>query len=117
MLRIVRIVEGEEAIGQLRLVGAAATLSDDFDHRVRARRMVAPMGRLVAHVDELQVLTQRDLVAERGSQEVGVCMAPDISEQGLMIDAAACLEVQRDQGSGLIGVLQQYPMRTDRSSW
>jgi hypothetical protein len=46
--------------------------------------------RPVAHVDAMQVPPQRDLVAPRGRQQVGVGVAADITEERLMVDRAPC---------------------------
>ena len=45
--------------------------------------------RLVADVDALKVPAQRDLVAERRRQQVGVGIAADVAKQRLVIDVAA----------------------------
>ena len=50
--------------------------------------------RMAAHVDQRQILAKRDLVAERRRQQMGVGIAPDVAEQGLMIDVAALFKVE-----------------------
>jgi len=44
---------------------------------------------MVAEIDAGQILAQRNLVAKRRCQKVGVGVASDVTQQRLMIDIAA----------------------------
>ena len=50
--------------------------------------------RMAAHVDAGEILAQRNLVAERRGQQVGVGVAADVAKQGLVIHLAAQLVVK-----------------------
>lgn len=50
--------------------------------------------RVAAHIDAAEILAKRDLVAECRCEQMGVGVASDVAQQGLVIDLAAHVLVE-----------------------
>ena len=81
-----------DRLGQLRRRRIREGARDGTDNRLGQLR-------LVADVDALQVPAQRDLIAKRRRQQMGIGIASDVTQQRLVIDVAALMLVEaRDLG-------------------